>query len=341
KQIDNKAIQAVEKIESVKNEIEVIEEVSPKKILFDDDYDRKFVYDFQQYRKRPEYEADFLNLISGLDAPSREMVVRILRRVDLVEGTEGESLDIFTPEEQSILRDRQRRIKEIYKVSEECYCFEQYMLPVNNFAMSVFMDAHGLCCVNDVNMRRIQNEDIIDAGGFIGDSLLILSPLTNKKVYSFEAVGDHLSLMQKTIALNGIQNAVPVKAGLSNKKEKLEIFRYGRGSSFGNIITQDNIPIKTTEMVQCVTLDEYASENNLQVGLIKVDIEGFEQQFLEGAKKIIFQQRPIMLLSIYHNAEDFFKIKPLIESWKLGYKFKIYKGIDQRISVDTILVVQP
>ena len=44
-----------------------------------------------------------------------------------------------------------------------------------------------------------------------------------------------------------------------------------------------------------------------------------------------------MLLSIYHNANDFFEIKPLIESWNLGYTFKICKPVDWSLSKETAL----
>ncbi len=44
-----------------------------------------------------------------------------------------------------------------------------------------------------------------------------------------------------------------------------------------------------------------------------------------------------MLISIYHNPDDFFEIKPLIESWNLGYSFKICKPVDKSVSDETAL----
>ena len=86
------------------------------------------------------------------------------------------------------------------------------------------------------------------------------------------------------------------------------------------------------ETVQIITLDEFVRENKIEVGFIKVDIEGFEMEFLKGAK-----EKPAMLLSIYHQASDYFGIKPLIESWNLGYKFKIHKSIDMHLTLETVL----
>jgi FkbM family methyltransferase len=47
--------------------------------------------------------------------------------------------------------------------------------------------------------------------------------------------------------------------------------------------------------VKVDTLDNYVTRHNLQVGLIKVDIEGYEQKFLAGAVNTIKKQKPIFL----------------------------------------------
>ena len=60
-------------------------------------------------------------------------------------------------------------------------------------------------------------------------------------------------------------------------------------------------------------------------------------EFLKGAKETIRTQKPAMLISIYHFGSDYFKIKPFIESWDLGYKFKIHKGVDLSLTGETAL----
>lgn len=56
-----------------------------------------------------------------------------------------------------------------------------------------------------------------------------------------------------------------------------------------------------------------------------MDIEGGEQNALLGAMDTISKYKPILLIAIYHNAEQFFGVKKLIESWELGYFFRIVK----------------
>nr|WP_152655876.1 FkbM family methyltransferase [Brachyspira hyodysenteriae] len=78
----------------------------------------------------------------------------------------------------------------------------------------------------------------------------------------------------------------------------------------------------------------------MKVGLIKTDLEGFEQPFLRGALNTIKKQKPILIISIYHNYNDFFDIKPMIEELNLGYKFKIAKSNDFELIRETKLIAE-
>ena len=84
-------------------------------------------------------------------------------------------------------------------------------------------------------------------------------------------------------------------------------------------------------VVKSKSLDEFVEENNLNVGFIKIDVEGEEQNLLKGAINTIKTQKPIIYISIYHSPNDLFEIKPWIESLNLGYKFKISKEKNQQI----------
>ena len=46
------------------------------------------------------------------------------------------------------------------------------------------------------------------------------------------------------------------------------------------------------------------------------------------------------MISIYHNFDDFWNIKPLIESWNMGYQFKIRKPYSLDFCGDMILIAE-
>lgn len=69
-------------------------------------------------------------------------------------------------------------------------------------------------------------------------------------------------------------------------------------------------------------------------------MEGFEQPFLRGAIETIKEQKPVLIISIYHNYSDFFEIKPMIENLNLGYKFRIIKNRFNSVIGETKLLAE-
>lgn len=132
--------------------------------------------------------------------------------------------------------------------------------------------------------------------------------------------------------MNESSQIIANKLALGAKSGKLKISLAGSASS-----AMYNYEGSEHELADMSTLDEYVSKNNIKVGFIKVDIEGAESVFLQGALNTIKSQSPAMLISIYHHDEQFFGIKPFIDSLNLGYKFKIIKPIDGSISIETAL----
>lgn len=199
------------------------------------------------------------------------------------------------------------------------------------------------CFMNEFSKEDIEyfgNKDIIDAGAYIGDSSLAFTKLTSSKVHAFEPFEESFNKMQDNIKLNNVNNIVPVKASLSdiNGEEKI----YLSGDNIQGITTDESYRrYDQSFTIKTMTIDNYVKENNLNVGFIKVDVEGAEKRLLEGAIETIKSQKPFLILSIYHNPEDFFEIKPWIEKLDLGYNFKISKERPWTFLADTVLECRP
>ena len=147
--------------------------------------------------------------------------------------------------------------------------------------------------------------------------------------------GKIFRLLKRTLELNHSKRIIPVNKALGAEKGEITI-NY-RPECIGGSSALFSYEGTIAECVEITTLDSFVRENKIEVGFIKVDIEGFEMEFLKGAKETICSQKPAMLLSIYHQPSDYFGIKPLIESWNLGYKFKIHKGVDLSLTTETAL----
>lgn len=304
--------------------------------------ERKFWSDFPGSKKIMSFANNnnfvrlYKRLIKNLDNDSIITVNRILARFQALNNNDK---IFFTGDELNQLNMLDRSFyQEIIKLNEECYAWRNYYLPIKHFEVSVFYYKNGIN--NLKNLKYFKNKDIIDAGGFIGDSALIFSDYTNKNIHSFEPSSKNYELMRKTIKMNTKNNIIPINKGLGSKTCYAEIPLEVSSSLKTNQKTNlENIG-NNKEIVKIIKLDDYVTQNKLNVGLIKVDIEGNEQDFLKGAEKTIKEQKPSLLISIYHNASDLFNIKPLIESWDLGYKFKIVKCIDGELCAETLLIAE-
>lgn len=301
------------------------------------DYERRVLDSFYElYDDESKFADAFSNLIRGMEKDSIDKITEIISRQKKIRGTSGIALDIYTHEEQKKINEMKKYMQShTLQIKEDLYCYEHFLLPQNHIEASVFYYKHG---INELKYsEKLKGKDIVDVGGFIGDSVLILEDLLPKTIYTFEASTDNFVLLEKTLKLNNIENCVAERKALGDRKGTCSLAIRGSQS---NLNTIDYVTCDSEEIVEVETLDEYVIKHNLDIGLIKVDIEGAEQMFLHGAKNTICQQKPTLLISIYHNAEDFFGIKPLIESWNLGYIFSIHKPLDISVSREVLLLCE-
>lgn len=73
--------------------------------------------------------------------------------------------------------------------------------------------------------------------------------------------------------------------------------------------------------VDVVRLDDALAD--VDVSAIKMDLEGYEPQALDGARQLIRRQRPILLIAIYHRVEQLWQIPLWIHDLGLGYKLRL------------------
>lgn len=282
-------------------------------------------------KNRYELLSKYRKLINGLDSESVDIVNNIVSNLS---KNSFYNIHFTDYEIDTKLSLQKKHNNKIIKIDNGCYIYDnKYILDRNFFEFPNFYDKIGLDYIH--NQDFVKDKAIIDAGGFIGDTALILSDYTTNKVYSFEPFLFNFNSMKKNIKLNNRNNIEPVYMALGD--ENNEIYIDDR-----EISSENKLDIKSSygNKVDIVTLDKFVEDNNIKVGLIKTDLEGFEQHFLRGALNTIKKQKPILIISIYHNYSDFFDIKPMIEELNLGYKFKILKSNDFNIILETKLIAE-
>lgn len=271
------------------------------------------------------------SLIKDMPQESRDLAYTIVSRELQAYHNPTQRYYALTKEELTALDTLAHNFyAKILPLSPDLCYYNGYFLPESHLECSVFFYKHGLHTLR--HLDHLRDKDIIDVGGYIGDSALIFQDYTQKSIHCFEASKSTYQKLLTTLRLNNSTRIIPINKALGAKEETLMLNLYGGGSSL--VFRSYSLG---SEEVEVITLDSYVQQHNIQVGFIKVDIEGFEMEFLKGAKHTICTQKPAMLISIYHQASDFFDIKPLLESWNVGYKFHLYKPLDDTISVETAL----
>ena len=293
---------------------------------------------FSDAMSREDSAQRFNALISGLDNESRNTVSDIIHRMGMIADGNKSLQDVYTQREQEeFVRMNDEFSSKIVKLNDNLYYYNGYYLPVNQFDSSVFYSKYAIDELTTLD--SVRNKDIIDAGGYVGDTALLFSSYTDKSIHVFEASPSNMDIIRETIRLNQLENIVPVSKALG-EKSGTATFSLGERNSCNSLVERPGYNYTDHIEVPVVTLDDYVRENNLEVGLIKVDIEGGEQLLLKGAVETIRTQHPILLISIYHSANDFFEIKPMIEKICDKYTFRIIKPANSAIVIETILLAE-
>lgn len=167
----------------------------------------------------------------------------------------------------------------------------------------------------DVDIVKCSNQEIIvDLGAYTGDTIIdyltTYGTETYKKIICYEITENTFTTLQNNLSY--YQNIDCRRKGISNKKEMLYIDNNNLDASANTLINHG------TNEVEVTTIDEDIYE---PVTMIKMDIEGSEQKAIEGASKTIQKYHPKLLISVYHNHEDIWKIPKMIEQIAPGYKF--------------------
>ena len=279
----------------------------------------------------------YIKLTKGLDKDSINVINRTLSRIQKFAKYKQIDFELSKEEYEDIEKIRSMWMNGVeLSGKDEIYAFNDYIIASNICcATSLYYD----CYINKISDKeKIMNNHIIDAGAFVGDSPLVLSKYTNKQVHAFEPLLSNYNKMLKTLEINNITNVIPVNAGLGDKVEDSQINIISNGEVAASFLKDYGNSV--LESAKIVTIDKYVKENNITVGFIKTDVEGFEQQLLRGAEETIRRDKPVLSISIYHTFDDFFNIKPWIEDLNLGYKFKVVKSASEDICCDVILLAE-
>jgi FkbM family methyltransferase len=169
---------------------------------------------------------------------------------------------------------------------------------VSNFAN--FSEFHSMMnCLSPAEHRFFADippgdSPIIDVGANVGVvSLLLAMHFRARQIHAFEPAPTTFDTLKKNVALNGLSNIACHQAALSDSVGEIAFdadpFCRGNARIAG-------VPNANLKMVPTTTLDAFvAAEGIRSIGLLKIDVEGFETTVLRGAAQTLRDQVPALI----------------------------------------------
>jgi len=156
---------------------------------------------------------------------------------------------------------------------------------------------------------------VFDIGGHIGYVSLYLASLVGPEghVYVFEPGPDNLRYIRRN--LRSKSNVTLIEKGAGSRHGLLPFYvenLSGQNSSFiegfnGLRQNMENANLARVRVravpAEVVTLDWFCAERGAKPSLIKIDVEGYELEVLEGALEILRESQPVLVVEIQHRHE--------------------------------------
>lgn len=137
---------------------------------------------------------------------------------------------------------------------------------------------------------------VADIGANIGYYTLLMGQLVGPKgvVHAFEPDPNNFRLLVKNIAANNLPNIIPIQKAVSDRSGMIKLYICKEHRGDHRIFeSDDNRP--SIDVAQ-TSIDDYF-ENNPNLDLIKMDVQGAEQLVIKGFTKTIKSNEHIVIIT--------------------------------------------
>lgn len=200
----------------------------------------------------------------------------------------------------------------------------------NDFYMGKALLLYGECCELESRfiLTLLRNPGlVIEVGSNMGIHTIPMAQFLAAQGRTMLALEPQPVIFQQlcaNLALNGLMNvrALPYACGRENGAVTFEIPDYAQPGNFGGTSMKAepapaDAPAARRELVQCVRLDNLVADG--PVGVIKIDVEGFEQHVLEGSEGILSRCHPLLYVE-----NDRREQSPALIQWLFDHEYRLW-----------------
>nr|WP_294774865.1 FkbM family methyltransferase [uncultured Flavobacterium sp.] len=215
------------------------------------------------------------------------------------------------------------------KIALEFNGFKMYAGVTSAIESNVVFNSYNEIKVLELISRLASNGyHFIDIGANIGiHSMTAAKANPDIEIFSFEPESNNFTNFLQNIGLNQFDNIRPFKMGLGNFKGNtfMNINEgWNKGKHSLKVNFQENDKKITIPVNQLDSFKEYVTGNKL---LLKIDVEGFEKEVLEGAKTVVSQVENgviiIELVTEINSLETCHEIVNLLSTYGFDQMYKI------------------
>jgi FkbM family methyltransferase len=142
---------------------------------------------------------------------------------------------------------------------------------------------------------------VLDVGANVGISAMMMARWCGSEghIYAFEPSPIAKKLLAEHLRLNGLAERVTICGSALSDTEGTATF-FASGISGKSALSDANISqgVETVK-VPVTTIDAYCQAKKIRPSLIKIDVEGFEFNVLNGARNTLKENRPSILVELH------------------------------------------
>lgn len=148
----------------------------------------------------------------------------------------------------------------------------------------------------------------VDVGAHIGKYSIMMGRRMKGRVISIEPDPDNFAILRKNVELNALENVILFNVAVSNREGSRKFF-VAKGFNTGH---NTFYPEKRDEfrevVIECNRLDKILASLGVSViDLLKVDVEGAEDEVFDGMGQYLFETKRIIYEDLTGKATPFLK----------------------------------
>jgi FkbM family methyltransferase len=139
-------------------------------------------------------------------------------------------------------------------------------------------------------------DTFVDVGANVGVYSLLACSVPGVSVLAFEPSAATFERALENVRLNGLEDRVNLVRRAVGSSERQALLTVGLDAR--NSLVDGNAEETSAESVSVTTLDALADRGLEGVALVKVDVEGWETEVLEGAAALLEGRRPALIVEV-------------------------------------------